>query len=81
MPQDHKVIAQVPGVFYRRPSPEADEYVKEGDSVSEGDTIGLVELMKSYHEVNADASGTLKEFLIDNEGEVQPGDEVAVISS
>ena len=37
----------MPGTFYRRPDPESDPYVKEGDSVSAGDTVGLIEVMKS----------------------------------
>ncbi len=81
MASEHTVEAQLPGVFYRRPSPEADEYVKEGDKVSAGDTLGLIELMKSYHEVKADASGKVKKFLIENEGEVQPGEGIAVLLS
>ena len=51
--------AQMPGTFYRRPDPESDPYVKEGDSVSAGDTIGLIEVMKSFHEVKAEEDGTV----------------------
>ena len=36
------VRAQMPGTFYRRPDPESDPFVEEGDKASVGDTIGLI---------------------------------------
>jgi acetyl-CoA carboxylase biotin carboxyl carrier protein len=39
---DKTVKALMPGTFYRRPDPESDLYVEEGDQVSAGDTIGLI---------------------------------------
>ena len=41
------------GMFYRRPSPEAAAFGNDGDSVAADDVIGLVEVMKSFHEVKA----------------------------
>lgn len=81
MAGEHTVEAQLPGVFYRRPSPDADPFVSEGAKVSADDTVGLVELMKSYHDVKAGVSGTVKEFLVENEGEVEPGQGVVVIET
>lgn len=80
MSSKHTIESQLPGVFYRRPSPDAEFYVKEGSSVSVGDTIGLIELMKSYHEVKSDVSGEIETFLVDNEGELQPGEGIVVIT-
>ena len=73
------IDSPLPGVFYRRPDPEKDEYVREGDQVQEGQTIGLIEVMKNFTELRATASGTLKEFLVDNEAEVSVGQTVAVV--
>ena len=73
------IDSPLPGVFYRRPAPEKDEFVREGESVEEGQTIGLIEVMKSFTELKATASGTLKEFLVDNEAEVSVGQTVAVL--
>ena len=50
---DRTIKSPLPGTFYRRPSPEADAFVSEGDTVKPGDVIGLVEIMKSFHEVHA----------------------------
>jgi acetyl-CoA carboxylase biotin carboxyl carrier protein len=73
---DKTVKAQMPGTFYRRPDPDSDPYVSEGDSVSAGDTVGLIEVMKSFHEVKADDDGTVSKFLVDEEEAVDAGQDV-----
>jgi acetyl-CoA carboxylase biotin carboxyl carrier protein len=73
---DKTVKAQMPGTFYRRPDPESDPYVNEGDSVSAGDTVGLIEVMKSFHEVKAAEDGTVSKFLVENEEAVDAGQDV-----
>lgn len=71
------ISSPLPGFFYRRPAPDQDEYVQEGDQVTEGQTIGLVEVMKSFTELKATESGTLKQFLVEDEAEVSVGQDVA----
>lgn len=73
------VNSPLPGIFYRRPSPEEPEFIAEGDEVTEGQVIGLIEVMKTYTELKATASGTIVEFLVENEEEVSPGQEIAKI--
>ena len=73
---DKTVRAQMPGTFYRRPDPESDPYVNEGDSVSAGDTVGLIEVMKSFHEVKAEDDGTVSKFLVEDEEAVDAGQDV-----
>ena len=73
---DKTLKSQMPGTFYRRPDPESEVYVEEGDSVSAGDTIGLIEVMKSFHEVKADDDGTVTRFLVEDEEAVDAGQDV-----
>lgn len=73
------IASPLPGVFYRRPAPDKDEYAQVGDTVTEGQTIGLIEVMKNFTELKATSSGTIKEFLVENEGEVSVGQDVAVL--
>ena len=75
----HEVLTPVPGTFYRRPDPDSDPFFADGETVSEGDTIGLVEIMKNFQEVEAEVGGTLVEFLVGNEDAVEAGQAVAVI--
>ena len=73
---DKTVRAQMPGTFYRRPDPDSDPYVNEGDSVSAGDTVGLIEVMKSFHEVKSEEDGTVSRFLVEDEEAVDAGQDV-----
>ncbi|HEY2100968.1 MAG: acetyl-CoA carboxylase biotin carboxyl carrier protein [Pseudonocardiales bacterium] len=75
----HEVLSPIPGVFYRRADPGSDPFVSEGQSVGTDDTVCLVEVMKSFHQVPAGAAGTVVEFLIEDEGVVEAGQAVAVI--
>jgi acetyl-CoA carboxylase biotin carboxyl carrier protein len=70
------VKAQMPGTFYRRPDPESEVYVEEGDAVSAGDTVGLIEVMKSFHEVKVEEDGTIAKFLVENEDAVDAGQDL-----
>ena len=68
-----QIRSPLPGVFYRSPAPDQPPYKKEGDPIAVGEVIGLVEVMKSFHEVKADAPGTGTKFLTDNEEAVMAG--------
>jgi acetyl-CoA carboxylase biotin carboxyl carrier protein len=70
---EHVIKSPLPGTFYRRSSPEADPYVSEGDVLGAGDVVGLIEIMKTFHEVQSDAAGTVARFLVENEDLVDVG--------
>jgi len=70
------VKAPMPGTFYRRPDPESDAYVEEGDSVSSGDTVGIIEVMKSFHEIKAEEAGTVAKILVEDEEAVSAGQDL-----
>ena len=73
---DKTIRAQMPGTFYRSPDPESDPYVEEGDQVSAGDPVGLIEVMKSFHEVKSEEEGTIAKFLVENEEAVDAGQDL-----
>ena len=54
-----EIRSPLPGTFYRKPSPDAAPYKADGDSVAVGDVIGLIEVMKTFREVHADAAGKI----------------------
>jgi biotin carboxyl carrier protein len=76
---EHTVRSPLPGTFYRRPSPDADPFVKEGDAVSQGDVICLVEVMKSFHEVKADQAGVVDRFLIEDSEPIEAGQDIVTL--
>ena len=74
------VKSPIPGTFYRRPSPEAPPFKDVGDAVAVGDVIGLVEVMKTYHEIKSDQAGTVVAFLLDTEDPVDAGQDVVELA-
>lgn len=70
------IKSPIPGTFYRRPSPEQPSFKEVGDTVAPGDVIGLVEVMKTFHEIKADQAGTIAAFLLEAEDPVDAGQDV-----
>jgi acetyl-CoA carboxylase biotin carboxyl carrier protein len=52
-----KVESPIVGSFYRRPSPDAEPFVKEGDVISKGSTLCIIEAMKLMNEIESPTSG------------------------
>lgn len=77
----HEVISPIPGVFYRRPDPDSPPFAEDGASVTGEQAVGLVEVMKSFHQIPAGAAGTVVEFLVGDEDEVDAGQPVAVVET
>jgi acetyl-CoA carboxylase biotin carboxyl carrier protein len=77
---ERTIRTQIPGTFYRRPSPDAEPFVAEGATVSAGDVVGLVEIMKSFHEIKSEESGTVERFLVENDDAVEAGQDIATLS-
>ncbi|WP_019939431.1 acetyl-CoA carboxylase [Bordetella sp. FB-8] len=74
-----EVYSPLPGMFYRRPSPDAGPFKQEGDTVAVGDVIGLVEVMKQFSEITTEVAGTLIKFTVEDTAPVDPGQVIAII--
>jgi biotin carboxyl carrier protein len=72
----HTERSPLPGTFNPKPSPDAEPYASEGDAVEAGDVVGLVEIMKQFHDVKADAAGVIEAFLVENESPIDAGQDV-----
>ncbi|MDQ6777582.1 MAG: acetyl-CoA carboxylase [Actinomycetota bacterium] len=77
---ERTIKSPIPGTFYRRSSPEAEPFVTEGAEVSAGDVVGLVEIMKSFHEIKAEEGGTVERFLVETDDAVEAGQDIAKLS-
>ncbi|WP_017727709.1 acetyl-CoA carboxylase [Halalkalibacterium ligniniphilum] len=73
------ILAPIPGVFYRRPSPDEEVYVEEGQEVKAGDIIGLIEVMKNFYEVKADEDCTIVSFKVENEEVINASQEIVTV--
>ncbi|MDR1032278.1 MAG: acetyl-CoA carboxylase biotin carboxyl carrier protein [Holosporales bacterium] len=67
------------GVVYVAPSPGADPFVKVGETVSEGQTLLVIEAMKVMNMIKAPKSGTVKEVLVQDRQPVEYGEPLIVI--
>ena len=73
------ILSPLPGTFYRKPAPDQPAYKNDGDRVAAGEVIGLIEVMKSFNEVKAEAAGRIVRFIADNEDAVMAGQPIAEI--
>ena len=67
------------GTFYRAPNPGAEPFVKVGDHVEAGQTLGIIEAMKLLNEIEAETSGTVKEICVENAQPVEFGQPLFII--
>lgn len=61
-----EIVSPMVGTFYRRPSPESDPYVEIGDAINEDTIVCIVEAMKLFNEIEAEASGEIIEVLVED---------------
>jgi acetyl-CoA carboxylase biotin carboxyl carrier protein len=75
----HVVTSPIVGTFYRSPNPDAEPFVKAGDSVDKGATLCIVEAMKLMNEIEADVAGTIVEVFPKNGQPVEFGEKLFAI--
>jgi len=68
------------GTFYRASAPDAKPFVEIGQQVKEGEPVCIIEAMKLMNEIEADASGTVVEILVENGQPVEYGQPLFVIA-
>ena len=68
------IPAPLPGTFYRRPAPDQPPFKNEGDIVTIGEPVGLIEVMKTFTQVLAEEAGKIGRFLVENEAAVMAGE-------
>jgi acetyl-CoA carboxylase biotin carboxyl carrier protein len=61
-----EILSPMPGTFYSSPSPDTAPFIKEGDKVSKGDPLCIIEAMKIMNEIEAEKSGTIVKLLMDD---------------
>ena len=67
------------GTIYLQPEPDSDPFIKTGDKVKKGQTLLIVEAMKTMNDIVADKNGIIKEILVKNEQPVQFDDQLIII--
>ncbi len=73
------ITSPMVGTVYLQPEPEADPFVKVGDAVTEGQTLLIVEAMKTMNHIHAPKSGTVKRILVEDGAPVEYGAPLMVV--
>ena len=73
------VTSPMVGTAYLAPEPGAAKFIEEGKSVKKGDTILIVEAMKTMNQIPAPASGTVTKILVDDGQPVEFGEPLIII--
>ncbi|MCI5896575.1 MAG: acetyl-CoA carboxylase biotin carboxyl carrier protein [Candidatus Aphodousia sp.] len=73
------VTSPMVGTFYRAPNPGAEPFVKVGDRVEIGQTLGIIEAMKLLNEIEAETAGVIKEICVENAQPVEFGQPLFII--
>jgi acetyl-CoA carboxylase biotin carboxyl carrier protein len=66
LPAGHVVKAPMVGTFYASATPGAPAFVKVGQQVKAGETLGIIEAMKMFNQIEADVAGTVQAILVEN---------------
>ncbi|GIW24220.1 acetyl-CoA carboxylase biotin carboxyl carrier protein [Meiothermus sp.] len=74
-----EVKAPIVGTFYRAPSPDAEPFVKEGDTVKKGQVLCIIEAMKLMNEIESEVSGVVRKILVANGEPVEYGQALFLI--
>ena len=73
------VTSPMVGTVYMQPEPGAPAFISVGASISEGDTLLIVEAMKTMNQIPAPKSGTIKRILVEDGAAVEFGSPLAII--
>ena len=68
------------GIIYLTPKPSSPPFVKSGQKIKKGDTICLIEAMKTFNEIKSDKDGVVKSILVKNGEAVEFGQPLFEIS-
>ncbi|MGO4916595.1 acetyl-CoA carboxylase biotin carboxyl carrier protein [Pseudogemmobacter sp. W21_MBD1_M6] len=80
-PSSHPGVVASPmvGTVYMKPEPTADNFVSVGSVVTEGQTLLIVEAMKTMNQIPAPRSGTVKRILVEDGAPVEYGAPLMII--
>ena len=80
VPDGHTMRSPMVGTFYASSSPDKPPFVKVGQTIKAGETIGIIEAMKMFNPIEADVSGTVRAILVENGQPIEFDEPMFVIS-
>jgi len=78
--EEHQVTSPMVGTFYAAASPEADDFVSEGQKIKKGETLCIIEAMKMMNAIEAEYDGVVDAILVSNASPLEYGQPIFVIT-
>jgi acetyl-CoA carboxylase biotin carboxyl carrier protein len=78
-PKGTPITSPMTGIYYSSSSPSAPPFVKEGEQVTAGQVVGLIEAMKVFNEIPSPISGNVLKQVAQSGQLVQPGDVLLLV--
>ncbi|MDH5405727.1 MAG: acetyl-CoA carboxylase biotin carboxyl carrier protein [Candidatus Aminicenantes bacterium] len=75
------VKSPIVGTFYRSPSPDSPPYIEEGEEVSTGKVLCIIEAMKVMNEIASEVDGRIVKIFVKNEQPVEYGEKLFAIKT
>lgn len=73
------ITSPMVGTIFLSPEPGAEPFIQVGDTISEGQTVMLIEAMKTYNPVRATKSGKVVQILVGDSTPVEFGEELVLV--
>ena len=80
VPDGHMIRSPMVGTYYASPNPDSAPFVKIGQTVKAGETLGIIEAMKMFNPIEADVSGTVRAILVTTGQPIEFDEPMFVIS-
>ncbi|MEO9079368.1 MAG: acetyl-CoA carboxylase biotin carboxyl carrier protein [Rhodanobacter sp.] len=80
LPAGNVVKAPMVGTFYSSSTPGSAAFVKVGQQVNAGETLGIIEAMKMFNQIDAEVAGTVQAILVENGQPVEFDEPMFVIA-
>ena len=76
---DNAITSPMVGTVYLSPEPKAKSFIKQGQTVKKGDTLLIIEAMKTFNPIKANESGKVEKILVNDAEPVEYGQPLLVI--
>lgn len=77
----HVITSPIVGTFYRAPNPESQIFVNEGDRISKGSVLCIIEAMKLMNEIESDVAGVVVKVFPQNGQPVEYGEKLFAVKT
>ena len=76
---DNAITSPMVGTVYLSPEPKANAFIKQGQIIKKGDTLLIIEAMKTFNPVKSEKSGKVEKILVNDSEPVEFGQPLVVI--